>query len=96
MPVTAAKEKTLYLKRICKEHLDDLLELEVRCHKRYDEDFEVETVPEWAWSRELLVAAIKQKENKKLGQFETRSFVVTLNKRVVGGIVYELVSAWLA
>ncbi len=81
----------MYLKPIRKEHVDALMALEVKCHKRYDEDFEVETTPAWAWTRKDLMSAVKQKENKRLGQYPTTCYVVERNKEVVGGIVYEKV-----
>lgn len=87
MPTT--KTTAMHMKAVTKDAVEDLVALEVKCHKYHDEDFEVDTLPPWAWTRKDIISAIKQKENHKLGTMPTRCYVVEHQKKVVGGIIYE-------
>lgn len=73
-----------------KRDVPALVECEQKSHEFEDPDFGVPALPVFAFSEADIVEHVGQYKNEKVGVNDTRSWVCEVDKKVVGGFIYEL------
>lgn len=75
-----------------KDDIDEIVKIQQEKHQKVDEDFDVVTFENFVWKKKEILEKIRQYKSDSKGTNDVRGYVAvtTDKKKVVGGLLYEL------